>query len=91
MQRIDAQHAVVSSGSRIVPHKELVTNAEIYALLRVCLANHSFASCDGAAELFKVMFPDSRVARDVTLQSTKATYVSGTARLISLLSERCRR
>ena len=52
-------------------HDDMVTKAEVYETLRVCLADQSFASTSGISDLMRSMFPDSKIANDMKLQRTK--------------------
>ena len=57
-------------------HDDMVTKAEVYETLRVCLADQSFASTSGISDLMRSMFPDSKIANDMKLQRTKMAYLA---------------
>jgi hypothetical protein len=56
-------------------HADKVTKAEILFILKACTAGYAYHSFREVGDLFKMMFPDSAVARDVTLEPTKFSYV----------------
>ena len=43
-----------------------VAHAEICRALKIVLSNYSKSSCDDIGQLFKVMFPDSKVAESLS-------------------------
>ena len=69
-----------SCGTLEVSHKKAVftaTEQQIFAE-GLFAANHevqSFNSVENVANLFRVMFPDSKIAEEFTLQRTKLTYL----------------
>ena len=56
----------------VVP--EAVTDAEIKWCLENVVSSYSFYSCDGLADLFSSMFPDSTIAEKFCLQKDKCAY-----------------
>ena len=53
---------------------KLVTEAEIKWILKVVMSHMSFRSCVGLNEMFRSMFPDSKVANKFALSKTKCAY-----------------
>ena len=56
-------------------NKNLVSNAEIIWALDVVLSKYSFNSSSNKTELFALMFPDSKVAKDFTCGKTKCSHL----------------
>ena len=56
----------------VVP--EAATDAEIRWRLKSVVSSYSFLSCDGLADLFRSMFPDSTIAEKCCLQKDKCAY-----------------
>ena len=55
--------------------KNNVIDAEIRWCLKVVTSKFSQHSCDEVVKLFSVMFPDSEIAKNMTLQKDKCKYV----------------
>lgn len=55
--------------------KEEVLKAEILWALKLVASHSSYNSFKDAAEIFKLMFPDSEISKKVTLGSSKMAYV----------------
>lgn len=55
--------------------KDDVTIAEILWTLKSCVSNFSFASNEGNNDLFKKMFPDSKIAANYRMSYTKCQYI----------------
>ena len=53
---------------------EATTDAEISWCLKIVVSSYSFGSCDGLADLFRSMFPDSTIAEKFCLQKDKSAY-----------------
>ena len=56
----------------VVP--EAATDTEISWCLKIVVSSCSFGSCDGLADLFSSMFPDSTIAEKFCLQKDKCAY-----------------
>ena len=56
---------------------ENTLNAEIIWCLNVVKSHHSFRSCAPLKNIFKVMFPDSRIPEKFTLGKDKIRYLKG--------------
>ena len=56
--------------------KENVVRAEIIWALEILNCSYSLNSCTKKGKLFSVMFPDSNVAQNFQMASTKASYVT---------------
>ena len=50
-------------------------NAEIFWLARVSVSNLSLQSVDNIGDLFRAMFPDSKIAANFKLSHTSASYM----------------
>jgi hypothetical protein len=55
--------------------QELVTKAEAIWALTVAQRGYSFNSCDEIGDVFRHMFPDSKIAQEFSMQSRKTSYV----------------
>ena len=55
---------------------EAATGAEIRWCPKYVVSSYSFGSCDGLADLFRSMFPDSTIAEKFCLQKCKCAYFS---------------
>ncbi len=55
--------------------KDLISKAEIVAAMWFCSGNTSFLIADGLVPCFKHMFPDSRIAKGMSLGSNKMSYL----------------
>ena len=53
---------------------EATTDAEISWCLKIVVSSYSFGSCDGLADMFRSMFPDSTIAEKFCLQKGKCAY-----------------
>ena len=53
---------------------EAATNAEIRWCLKILMSSYSFRSCDGLADLFRSMFPDSTITEKFFLEKDKCAY-----------------
>jgi hypothetical protein len=53
-----------------------VLRAEILYCLKIVKSHASMRSADDSQELFRAMFPDSKVAEKFSLARTKATYIT---------------
>ena len=51
--------------------------AEIYWLAKVACGNYSLRSVDHIGDLFRTMFPDSKIVSNFTLSRTRASYMNG--------------
>jgi hypothetical protein len=56
-------------------HGEQICRATALWSMKVAIAGYSFRSCSGIPNLFSLMFPDSLIARDLTLDEDKCSYV----------------
>lgn len=56
-------------------HSNDVIMAELYWLFYSAHNNISFRASSSASQLFSKMFPDSKIAADVSMSRTKATYL----------------
>ena len=50
-------------------------NAEIFWLAKVSVSNLSLRSVDNIRDLFRAMFPDSKIAANFKLSRTSASYM----------------
>ena len=50
-------------------------NAEVLWAMKVVMSHYSMNSCEGVAELFATMFPDSNIAKRFTCAPTKCAYL----------------
>lgn len=67
-----------SSGLNLLENfisKETTLKAEIIWAMKLVTSHHSFNSSNDASELFQLMFPDSRIAKSVSLSASKMSYV----------------
>ncbi|CAF1608548.1 unnamed protein product [Rotaria sp. Silwood1] len=55
--------------------QEQVTKAEAVWALTVARRGYSFNSCDEIGDVFRTMFPDSKIAQQFSMQSRKVSYV----------------
>ena len=55
--------------------KNNIVDAEIRWCLQVVQSKYSQRSCNGIVELFTVMFPDSDIAKKMTLKKDKCGYM----------------
>jgi hypothetical protein len=55
--------------------QEQVTKAEAMLALTVAQRGYSFKSCDEIGNVFRYMFPDSKIAQEFNMQSKKISYV----------------
>ena len=53
---------------------EAATDAELRWCPKYVVSSYSFGSCDGLADLFSSMFPDSTIAEKFCLQKGKCAY-----------------
>jgi hypothetical protein len=54
---------------------DATTKAELLWAMKTVVSHSSFNSADGSAELLANMFPDSQIAKNMKIASTKMTYV----------------
>ena len=52
-----------------------VLQAEVRCTLKVVMSKYSKSSCNDVTELFKIMFPDSDIAKSFTCAKTKCRYM----------------
>ena len=52
-----------------------VLQAEVRWALKVVMSRYSKSSCNDVTELFKIMFPDSDIAKSFTCAKTKCRYM----------------
>ncbi|CAM4808041.1 unnamed protein product [Rotaria magnacalcarata] len=64
-----------SQKSTLLPFNDQITKAEIVWALTVARRGFTYNSCDGIGEVFKSMFPDSKIAQQFNMQSKKISYV----------------
>ena len=57
--------------------------AEIFWLAKVASCNYSLQSTDHIGDLFRKMFPDSKIAENFKLSHTSASYIIGHTLLVS--------
>jgi hypothetical protein len=55
--------------------QEQVVKAETIWALTVAQRGYSYNSCDGIGDVFRYMFPDSKIAQQFSMQSKKISYV----------------
>ncbi|CAF1285320.1 unnamed protein product [Didymodactylos carnosus] len=63
-----------SNKSRLLNHEEKVSRAETLWAMTVAPNGFSYNSNEYMSDIFKCMFPDSRIAQDFTMGSTKLSY-----------------
>ena len=56
--------------------KEDVLKAEILWILRTIEAHHSYRSNEGVSDLFRIMFPDSGIAKQFGCSQSKTAYIT---------------
>ena len=56
-------------------NKQLVTKAEIIGVLDVVMSKYLFNSSSNKSDLFATMFPDSRIAKNVSCGKTKCGFI----------------
>ena len=59
----------------IIKYDESRIHAQIYWLAKVALCNFSLRSLDNLGDLFKCMFPGSKIAADLAFNRTSASYM----------------
>ncbi|CAM4967600.1 unnamed protein product [Rotaria socialis] len=64
-----------SQKSTLLPFNDQITKAEIVWALTVARRGFTYNSCNGIGEVFKSMFPDSKIAQQFNMQSKKISYV----------------
>lgn len=52
-----------------------VTRAEAIWAMKVAVSNYSFSSCSNIVPLFRLMFPENEIAKNMTLGDRKISYV----------------
>lgn len=55
--------------------QEQITKAEVIWALTVTQRGYSFKSCDEIGDVFRYMFPDSKIAQEFNMQLKKISYV----------------
>ena len=55
--------------------KEKVTALEALSVFKIAQGDFSLTACDGIPSLFQKMFPDSNVAKSLTMSRQKASYL----------------
>ena len=61
----------VATLSGFVYYDDASLKAEIYWLAKVACSNYSLRSCDHVGDMFRAMFPDSKIAAHFSLKSHK--------------------
>ena len=59
----------------VLSMKDLTSKAEIVAAMWFCSGNTSFLTADGLVPCFQHMFPDSKIAKSMSLGSNKMSYL----------------
>ena len=65
----------VSKELSILKYDDSKIHAQIYWLAKVAICNFSLRSLDHIGDTFKCMFPDSKIAADLSLSRTSASYM----------------
>ena len=61
----------------LINYGEAGIEAEIYWLAKLACSNYSLCSSDHIGDLFRKMFPDSKIAANFSLSRTSASYIIG--------------
>ena len=61
----------------LIKYGEASSEAETYWLAKMACSNYSLRSFDHIGDLFKTMFPDSKIASNFTLSRTSVPYMIG--------------
>ncbi|CAF5022603.1 unnamed protein product, partial [Rotaria sp. Silwood1] len=59
----------------VLDFQEQITKVEAIWALTVAQRGYSFNSCDEIGDVFRHMFPDSKIAQEFSMQSRKTSYV----------------
>ena len=59
----------------VINYGEASSDAEIYWIAKMACNNYSLRSVDHIGDLFRTMFPDSKVASNFSLSRTSASYI----------------
>ena len=59
----------------VINYGEASSDAEIYWIAKMACNNYSLCSVDHIGDLFRTMFPDSKVTSDFSLSRTSASYI----------------
>ena len=65
----------VATLSGFVYYDDASLKAEIYWLAKVACSNYSLCSCDHVGDMFRAMFPDSKIAAHFSLSHTSSSYI----------------
>ena len=65
----------VATLSGFVYYDDALLKVEIYWLAKVACSNYSLHSCDHVGEMFRAMFPDSKIAAHFSLSHTSSSYI----------------
>ena len=60
-----------------IKYGEASSEAEIYWLAKMACSNYSLRSVDHIGDLFRTMFPDSKIVSNFTLSRTSTSYMIG--------------
>jgi hypothetical protein len=67
--------ATLSHPSKTISFQNQATRAEAMWPINDACHGHSDKSCDEAGDLFRMMFPDSKIAEQFSMERTKMSYV----------------
>ena len=65
----------VATLSGFVYYDDALHKAEIYWLAKVACSNYSFYSCHNVGDMFRAIFPDSKIAAHFSLSHTSSSYI----------------
>ena len=65
----------VATLSGFVYYDDALLKAEIYWLAKVACSNYSLRSCDHIEDMFRAMFPDSKIAAHFSQSCTSSSYI----------------
>ena len=65
----------VATLSGFVYYDDASLKAGIYWLAKVACSNYSLCSCDHVGDMFRAMFPDSKIAAHFSLSHTSSSYI----------------
>ena len=66
---------VLRSTPTVMNHADKVTTAEAVWVLKMIESNFPFNSCENLVDVLKKMAPDSQILKDMTLKSSKSSYI----------------